>query len=330
LRLVISIDVEEEGLFSGRYPRTPPGVDNVRELRRLEFITSEFGFPLTLLTTYRVAVSPPCREILLYFRDLLRAEIGAHLHHWSTPPFEVLPYCEPIRSDLLPRPLLEAKFETLLASLRDNLGIVPQAFRMGRFDIGEMVFKLLPKFGLNVDSSIVPLRRISGGPDHFLAPPDPFRRLPDPLRPGDSILEVPLTIVPLVSASPQLIHQLASSISERNRDVVFTGFRYIASVGIHPAWCLLQSMKLAVRLHRSRNGKVLNMFLHSSELKPGASPSFPTERAVNSLVERIREFLSWLVRTGPVEGVTLCQLQAREAWDENNFCEEFKKNADAG
>ena len=107
MRLVISIDVEEEGLFSGRYQRIPPGVENVRELHRLEFITSEFGFHLTLLTTYRVAVSPPCQEILQYFRDNFVAEIGAHLHHWSTPPFQDLPYCEPIRSDLLPPPLLE-------------------------------------------------------------------------------------------------------------------------------------------------------------------------------------------------------------------------------
>ena len=33
MKLVISIDVEEEGLFSGHYPRTPPGVTNVAELR---------------------------------------------------------------------------------------------------------------------------------------------------------------------------------------------------------------------------------------------------------------------------------------------------------
>jgi hypothetical protein len=325
LRLVISIDVEEEGLFSGRYPRIPPGVENVRELRRLEFITSEFGFPLTLLPTYRVAVSPHCQEILQYFRDFFRAEIGAHLHHWSTPPFQVLPYPEPVGSYLLPRPLLEAKFETLLASLKDNLGVVPQSFRMGRFDIGEMVFELLPKFGLNVDSSVAPLQGFSKSSDHFLAPADPFRRLPDPSRPDNSILEVPLTIVPLVRSSPQLIHKWALNISERNRNAVFEGFRYIASTGIHPVWFPLESMKLAVRLHRSRGGKVLNMFLHSSELKPGASPSFPTERAVNSLVNKIRKFLGWLVRTGPVEGVTLSQLNTLESWDKSNFCEEFKE-----
>jgi hypothetical protein len=325
LRLVISIDVEEEGLFSRSYLRTPPGVENVRELPRLKFITSEFGFPLTLLTTYRVAVSPACQEILLYFRDPLRAEIGAHLHHWSTPPFEILPYSEPVRSDLLPLSLLEAKFETLLSSVRDNLGVVPKAFRMGRFDTGKKVCQLLPKFGLIVDSSVVPLRRTSEGPDHFLAPADPFMCVPDLSQPGNSILEVPLTIVPILRDAPQLIHRLASNVSESKREAVFTCFRYIASAGIHPAWFPLQSMKLAARLHHSRNGKVLNMFLHSSELKPGASPSFPTERAVNSLVDKIRKFLAWLVRTGPVEGVTLSQLYARQSWSENNFCREFKK-----
>ena len=43
MKLVISIDVEEEGLFFGQYPRTPPGVTNVAELARLEFIPEEFG-----------------------------------------------------------------------------------------------------------------------------------------------------------------------------------------------------------------------------------------------------------------------------------------------
>ena len=43
MKLVVSIDVEEEGLFFGRYPRTPPGVTNVAELFRLEFIPRDFN-----------------------------------------------------------------------------------------------------------------------------------------------------------------------------------------------------------------------------------------------------------------------------------------------
>jgi len=61
LKLVFSIDVEEEGLFSGRYPRIPPGVTNVAHLSRLESIPREFSLPLTLLVTYRVAADLAAR-----------------------------------------------------------------------------------------------------------------------------------------------------------------------------------------------------------------------------------------------------------------------------
>jgi hypothetical protein len=53
---------------------------------------------------------------------------------------------------------------------------------------------------------------------------------------------------------------------------------------------------------------VLTLFFHSSELKPGASRLFPTEVAVSRFVEKIRTFLTWLVKTGPVSGVTLAEL----------------------
>jgi hypothetical protein len=70
----------------------------------------------------------------------------------------------------------------------------------------------------------------------------------------------------------------------------------------------LVSLQLAAYLHRHRGGRVLTMYFHSSELKPGASPLCPTEAAVNRFVHKIRTFLSWLVQTGPVEGVTLAAL----------------------
>jgi hypothetical protein len=79
MKLVISLDVEEEGLFSGQYPRAA-GVTNVAELSRLEFIPREFGFPLTLLVSYQVARDPAACDLLARWRDLHGAEIGAHLH----------------------------------------------------------------------------------------------------------------------------------------------------------------------------------------------------------------------------------------------------------
>jgi len=307
MKLVISIDVEEEGLFSGKYPRTPPGVSNVAQLKRLEFIPREFGLPLTLLVTYQVARDPVAIEVLKYWRDRWGAEIGAHLHPWNTPPFPDLSEPEPVPSERIPLPVLRAKLANLVAAIKDGLGVTPRSFRMGRFDWGPKIMSLLPEMGFKVDSSMVPLRSQPGCPEHFLAPADPFR-LQVPGEAGAALLEAPLTMVPVLVGLPRLIYRLTAALPGTRGERLRSWFPYVLAVGVHPPWFPLSSMRLAARLHRRRGGRVLNMFLHSSELFPGGSPEFPTEAAVARLVQKIRAFLTWLKATGPVQGVTLSEL----------------------
>ena len=299
MKLVISLDVEEEGLFSGHYPRES-GVTNVAELRRLEFIPIEFGFPLTLLVSHRVAQDPAACEILGRWRDLHGAEIGVHLHPWSTPPFANLPGPEPVPAEKVPLALLRAKFGHLIKQLQDSLGATPTSFRMGRFDFGPKVLGLLPEFDLKVDSSVVPLT-LKGAGGYFLAPPDPF-----PLNPA--VLEVPVTMVPVLASLPRFLSRLARVLPGDLGHHMLDWFRYGGAAGIQPALFPLASMRLAAGLHHRRGGQVLTMFFHSSELKPGASRLFPTESAVAALVAKIRHFLSWLVKNGPVKGVNLSGL----------------------
>jgi hypothetical protein len=307
MQLIISIDVEEEGLFFGHYPRTPPGLTNVRELERLEFIPRDFGLPLTLLVTYQVARDPAACRVLARWRDRYGAEIGVHLHPWNTPPFADLPDPEPVSSEKLPRTILRDKFATLLSQVRAGLMVTPRSFRMGRFDAGPQVFSLLPEFGLEVDSSVAPLTRKNPDPRLFLAPADPF--LLGGVGPeGKPLLEVPITMVPVVPGTPALVARLAAAAPPAWGDHLRSLFRWGGVAGVQPAWYPLVSLQLAARLHRRRGGRVLTMFLHSSELKPGASRLFPTEAAVNRFVEKIRAFLTWLVQTGPVEGTTLAEL----------------------
>jgi len=311
VQLVISIDVEEEGLFSGSYPRTPPGVTNVAELERLSFIPRDFGLPLTLLVTYQVARDPEACRVLARCRDRYGAEIGLHLHPWNTPPLVDLPDPEPVPAARLPREVLREKFAHLASQVRDNLSVRPRSFRMGRFDAGRRVWGLLPEFGLEVDSSVAPLTLKNADPRGFLAPADPF-----PLwdsRPAENpLLEVPITVVPVAPGTPKLIDRLAAAGPPAWERRLKSLFRYIGAVGVQPAWYPLASMQLAARLHRRRGGRVLTMFFHSSELKPGATQLFPTEAAVGRFAAKIRAFLAWLVKTGPVQGVTLTQL--REDW----------------
>jgi hypothetical protein len=285
LYLVITIDVEEEGLFSGRYPRAGAGVANVAELARLEFVHREFGFPLTLLATYPVARDPAAREVLISWQQARGAEIGVHLHPWNTPPFSELPDPEPIATARLPLALVEAKLKSLADCLTEGFAEPPRSFRMGRFDWSSELLELLPGCGLRVDSSMVPLTFKGEGHQNFLAPPGPFW-LQAPASPGSGLLEAPVTMVPVLKNSAKAVHRLA---------------------GLLPGKAG-QALRLAATLHRRRGGRVLTMFLHSSELLPGGSPDFPDAASVDHLVAKLRDFLSWLARQGPVTGLTLSNL----------------------
>ena len=81
LRVIVSLDVEEEGLFSGNYAATGCGVRNVALLRRLAPLTNELGFPLTLFCAHTVFTNAEACEHLAWMRDHCHAEIAAHLHH---------------------------------------------------------------------------------------------------------------------------------------------------------------------------------------------------------------------------------------------------------
>jgi hypothetical protein len=320
--LVITIDVEEEGLFSGRYLRTPPGVANVAELQRLEFIPREFGFPLTLLVTYPVARDPAAQEVLSAWQREHGAEIGVHLHPWNTPPFGDLPHPEPIPTSRLPLALLEAKLGSLVACLTETFPEPPRSFRMGRFDWSTGLLELLPRFGLRVDSSMVPLTLKGEGAQNFLAPADPVW-LDLPASPGVEVLEAPVTMVPVWARSAKALHRLAGLFSGRWGEALLSRFRFVGAAGIHPAWFPQFSMRLATNLHRRRGGRVLTLFLHSSELLPGGNPDFPDAAAVDHLVAKLRDFLNWLVQRGPVTGVTLSGLHdllaASRAVEETSF-----------
>ena len=123
LRVVVSLDVEEEGLFSGHYATSGCGVSNVSLLPRLAPLSRDLGFPLTLFCAHTVFADAGACHVLEQMRDHYGAEIGAHLHHWSTPPASPLdpPHeGQPTRTDKLPRDLLRQRLQSALG-LRQRL-----------------------------------------------------------------------------------------------------------------------------------------------------------------------------------------------------------------
>lgn len=301
LVVCVSLDVEEEGLFSGRYPSRDCTVKNVSRLRALEPLSHEFGLPPTLFCAHSVFTDRAARASLEYMRDRCGAEIGAHLHHWSTPPFSpegALAAGEPTRTHLLEPDLLEKRLETLLAAGRDFHGAPLRSFRMGRWDLKSPLRGLLARHGILVDSSICPLRIFKNGADHFLAPADPWRT-------EDGLIEAPITQIPVLPGLPRLWRRLAA----RNT-ALLDRYHFFGALSANPFWHAPALMRLCARLHSARGGSVLSLFWHSSEMMPGASPRMPDEAAAKKFLKNIFAFCAWLRENFNVLGLTYSQLHA--------------------
>ena len=299
LSVLITMDVEEEGLFSGRYQRRNPPVTNVASLRRLTGLSDDLGFPLTLLCSHAVFTDAAACRVLEEMRDQHGAEIGAHLHHWSTPPFENEElFCQgtPTRTDKLDRKLLEDRLVSLLEAGEDFQGAPLTSFRMGRWDLKKCLFPLLHEHGIVVDSSICPLRSFAGGADHFLAPGQPYWAL------GKDVpfLEVPITQIPLASFMPSLWQKFSGSKKD--------AFHFLAALSGSPFWHNDFVMRLCVKLLQLRSCDVLCVFWHSSELVPKGSPHVPDAAAADRVLKRIFSFFGWIREHVPCRGLTLTQL----------------------
>lgn len=298
LFVAVSLDVEEEGLFSGKYATQNLNVENVALLQKLHLLTTEFNLPLTLFCTHAVFSNVQACRTLAIMRDDFGAEIGAHLHHWSTPPLMPEQPGPPERTDKLNINLFKARLQTLLQAGENFQGKPLTSFRMGRWDLKAQLLPVLAQNGILVDSSVCPLRAVKNGPNHFLAPADPYWIK---LAENKRILEAPITQIPLLKSMPILWQKLAGL--ER-----LDSFHFFGALSANPFWHHLAIMKLATLLHVRRGGKVLSLFWHSSEMKPGASPHMPDEQAQTRALNKILSFCRWLAANFNIQGITATQL----------------------
>ncbi len=317
MKLAVTIDVEEEGLFQGEYPSGDAPVRNVPALSRLDSTFRQWGIRPTLLVTYQIIRHQFHQDLLLQLKEKWSAEIGAHLHHWNTPPLMSLQFPDPVPSELMPERLLEAKLENLLAAFKP-MGINPASFRMGRFNMGPKMFGLLQRTGVRVDSSIAPTHRYYGGPDHRYAPSDPYFPDPeDPARSGIShILEAPVTIVPLIPRLSLFLDRLGKNTAVPEKWISRIPLD-LAALPAQPMWMGLRRLKAAVLMHRKRGGRVLTIFFHSSELMPGGCPQHPTNGDVEHFLDKLDSFFSWLRTEIAAESVTLQELT--DVYNRNDF-----------
>lgn len=318
MKFILSIDTEADNQWDhGR----ELSVENLKYIPRLQALCNRFGIKPTYLVTSEVCYDDYARSL---FSDLIKhdtAEIGAHLHCWTTPPFkdrDGFRKNDPNHAfaSELPEELVEAKISGLTQEITKAFGKKPTSFRSGRYGFNDTIARILIHNGYVVDSSITPfiswaehagLPGGKGGPDFIKKTPFPAKIEADEGR----LVEIPVTILPTL---PPL--NLSNAIagyyfSHVDKSFILKIFRKLFYSN-QPLWLRpFPWMNTAKYHHLIKQGSKIKlpflvMMFHSSELMPGGSKYRPDEKSIESLFLEL-ESLFRLLEKQNIEGISLTE-----------------------
>jgi len=315
MKFIITVDTEADNQWKPVAGHLP--VENLRALPRFQALCEAHGFPPTYLCTHEVASAPLFGTTLRAWHENGRAEVGAHLHPWSTPPssqWDLTDRGSAYPSEL-PAEIFTEKLDALTRCVADALGQRPTSYRAGRWGFSASNVADLLAQGYIVDCSVTPLVNWTDagatgrGPDFRKAPHRPyFIDRHDAATEGDSdLLEVPMTVLhtnPIARRWPAI-----SELQHRHRKMRIA--RVIdGAFDVSPQWLRPFPRMTVARLQRvvetacALQLPVIELMLHSSELLPGGSPYNRTAAAVDDVFERLGGLFRYL-RSIQVDGVTL-------------------------
>ena len=296
---LITIDTEGDDLWSRpRLVRTR----NVEFLDRFQQLCERYGLRPTWLTTHEMILSPAFRQFAVDVLSRGTAEIGMHLHAWDSPPLEPLTAddagTQPFLIEYPPRVMRE-KIHELTARLEDTLGAKMLSHRAGRWAFDERYAEMLLDEGYRVDCSVTPLvswkttlgdPSQQGGSDYTTFPHEHYWIDPDDIsRPGNSgLLEVPVTVISFRSDLAARLLGIADGLPKPLGRIAALTHRAADRLSPPAVW-LRPTGKNGGRIRGVLDRVVAErrqhaeFILHSSELMPGGSPTFPDEASIETL-----------------------------------------------
>jgi hypothetical protein len=319
MHVIVTVDTEADNQWDYNEVVTAENLDHIP---RFQGLCERYGLRPTYLCTFEVVESPRFESVLRPYQERGAAEIGAHLHPWTNPPFGPAARAG-IDKDAYPAypsELTPEDFGAKLKALTDRIAVradrAPTSYRAGRWGFTAAHVPVLVSLGYTVDCSVTPLvswaknaGRRGGGPDFCAAPLMPYFLDPtDVCRAGPStLLEVPVTIV-----LPNAVMRQSARLRQaflRHRETLMC--RTLDKVfHLDPWWfrpyhaMSAERMLKVYRVARARKLPAVEMMLHSSELMPDGSPYNPTEASVERLYERLERVFAQLARDG-CQGTTL-------------------------
>ena len=316
MKFILTIDTEGDNQWDHGRELT---VENIKYVDRFQTLCEKYKIRPTYLITSEVAEDRYAKELFSSYVKNNVAEIGAHLHSWSTPPFlDQEGYRENDSyhafASELPFDLINLKLQNLTNQITECCGRRPTSFRSGRYGFNELVAEALILNRYLVDSSVTPfvswvshkgLPGASGGPDFTNYTPHPFTY---DLKEG-SLLEIPISIAPTRFPFNKHWGLARKYFKYADYNMVCRMIRRLL-FDFQPVWArpipgtTIGLLKELVFEMKNKKVPYLTMMFHSSELMPGCSKYRPDQASIEKLYQLLEDFFE-LLKQNQIDSVTL-------------------------
>ena len=318
MKFILTIDTEADNQWDhGR----EISVKNIQYIPRFQELCNKYSIKPTYLVTSEVCSDAIAQEILTEYLIKDEAEIGAHLHSWTTPPFLDIDgyryndknhaFASEIEAELMNK-----KIKSLTQQIENVFGKRPTSFRSGRYGFNADVAMALIENEYLVDSSVTPYTRWSankglpngkGGPDFTNKTPVPYSYTFE----NKTLIEIPITILPTLYPL-NILPSLAKFYFQNVNELIMLKVIRKLLFQNQPLWLRpYETMNNELFASIIKEAKRINlpnivMMFHSSELMPGCSKYRKNESAVEHLYEQLEEFFI-LLKDNTIESISLSE-----------------------
>jgi hypothetical protein len=282
--LYVVVDTEAEFDWSRPLERALTNVGAVDHIERGQAVFDRHGLRPVYVVDYPIASNPDSVAHLKAILDRGGCEIGAHLHPWTTPPYDESMSERNSYPGNLPPELELAKLHNLVQMIRASFGVVPLFYKAGRYGFGPGTARALAECGIKVDFSILPGAdlRWKDGPD--------FSQLESvPYWVGEhDVMTAPMTrsTIGLLPSLGPWIDRAAHRTGLRALPLrpVLARTRIADTITLTPEGVTTEEQIRLIRTLLARGTRQFVLHYHSPSLQAGNTSYTPDEAAVGRFV----------------------------------------------
>lgn len=298
-KFIITIDTEGDNQWERKNGESI-STENAAYLQRFQDLCNKYRFKPVYLTNYEMIQDDRFVSFAKEQSGKGNCEVGMHLHAWNSPPEYALEKQNQGNSYLIeyPKSVMEEKIKYLTEYIERVIGQRPISHRAGRWAMDQRYYDLLIKYGYKVDCSVTPLVNWETSPG---ATPgsmgSDYRKKPQSAYPvkgeGGVIWELPMSIRKLYFPDKR----------KRSLRSLMGSLLHGRIVWMRPSVAdCLDMCRIADYISRSEEGYLMFM-IHSSELMPGGSVYYKSEREIEGLYVDLEDVFAHISKG--YEGITI-------------------------